>query len=382
MKRHFTKVLTNRLGIVMNRLISCNQSAFIEGRYILESVVTAHELIHTVVRSDSKGVVLKLDYEKAFDRVDLDFLNNLLKLRGFDSKWLKWIWMITHQGSVGVKLNNLESNFFLTGKGLRQGDPLSPLLFNLVVDVLTKMLVKASDRNLVKGLGHSIYPGGVISLQYADDTIMFVDKDPSLAANLKWVLTCFEQVSGMRVNYDKSELIPINLEDDELNSLADVFGCPIGNFPIKYLGIPLHYKKLSREDIQPLVDKILKRIAGWRGRLLSYAARITLIKACLASIPIYLLSFFKFPKWAVDLINTQMANCLWNDFEGHRKIHLANWPLVSMKKEFGSLGIPNLHDLNICLLGSWVKRYVNSEGRMWREIVDNKYNLSPNILCI
>lgn len=72
------------------------------------------------------------------------------------------------------------------------------------------------------------------------------------------------------------------------------------------------------------------------------------IKSCLASIPIYLLSFFKFPKWALHLINTQTAHCLWNDFEGHRKLHLANWSLVSMKKDFGGLGIPNLRIL-ICL---------------------------------
>lgn len=103
----FTEVLTNRLALVMNRLISCNQSAFIKSRYILESVATAHELIHSVVKSEDKDIVLKLDYEKAFDRVDQDFLNDLLKLRGFDCKRLQWIWQITHQGSVGVKLNNL-----------------------------------------------------------------------------------------------------------------------------------------------------------------------------------------------------------------------------------------------------------------------------------
>ena len=107
-----------------------------------------------------------------------------------------------------------------------------------------------------------------------------------------------------------------------------------------------------------------------------------LIKSCLASIPIYLLSFFKFPKWALDLINTQMANCLWNDFEGHRKIHLANWQMVCMKKEFGGLGIPNLRDLNVCLLGSWIKRYTSGDQRLWKQIIDSKYNASsPNIFC-
>lgn len=74
----FTKVLTNRLGLIMNRLVSSNQSAFIKGRYILESVVTSHEVIHSIVKSGSKGVVLKLDYEKAFDKADLDFFSQVI----------------------------------------------------------------------------------------------------------------------------------------------------------------------------------------------------------------------------------------------------------------------------------------------------------------
>ena len=118
--------------------------------------------------------------------------------------------------------------------------------------------------------------------------------------------------------------------------------------PSKYLGIPLHYEKLRREDIQPLIDKIMKRIAGWRGKLLSYKGRLVLIQECLASIPIYLLSFFKFPKWAIDMINSQMANCLWNDSEGHRKLHLASRKKVCPKNDFGGLGIPNLQEVNTC----------------------------------
>jgi hypothetical protein len=102
----------------------------------------------------------------------------------------------------------------------------------------------------------------------------------------------------MKINYSKSEFIPIGLEDSDIALYSNILGCAVGHFPIKYLGIPLHYEKLRREDIQPLIDKILKRIASWRGKLLSYAARVILIKTCLASIPVYLLSFFKFPKWA------------------------------------------------------------------------------------
>jgi hypothetical protein len=119
----FTKVLTNRLGTVMDFLIAPNQTAFIKGRYILESVVTAHEVLHSVVQSGEKGAVFKLDYEKAFDRVNLDFLDQLLLQRGFGPKMSSWIHLATRGGSVAVKLNGVEGDFFTTSRGLRQGAP-------------------------------------------------------------------------------------------------------------------------------------------------------------------------------------------------------------------------------------------------------------------
>jgi hypothetical protein len=100
----------------------------------------------------------------------------------------------------------------------------------------------------------------------------------------------------MRINFQKSELIPVNIEIEDLQPFIDVFQCEVGNFPVKYLGIPLHFNKLRKENLQPLIESLLKRITGWRGRLLNIAAKRVLIQACLSSIPIYLLSFFRFPK--------------------------------------------------------------------------------------
>jgi DNA polymerase III psi subunit len=243
---------------------------------------------------------------------------------------------------VGVKVNDEESDFFLTGKGLRQGDLIAPLLFSCVVDVFSRMLVKGTNCGLIRGLCPNFIPGGVVSLQYADDTLLFLENDPQVALNLKWILTCFKQISGMRINFHKSELIPINIESEELLPFIENFQCKEGSFPVKYLGIPLHFDRLKREDLQPLIESILRRITGCRGRLLSLAAKRILIQACQSSVPIYLLSFFQFPKWALSLLDTQLANFLWNDEEGNHKIHLANWPSVCMKKDFGGMGIPNL----------------------------------------
>jgi hypothetical protein len=110
--------------------------------------------------------------------------------------------------------------------------------------------------------------------------------------------------SGMRVNYHKGEIVPINLEhEEEVRTFACVFWCPVGSFPITYLGIPLHHNKL---------------------KVLSHVGKLILIRTCLASIPVCLLSFFKFPRWAFGLINSHMGNYFWDDYQGHRKLHLAN----------------------------------------------------------
>jgi hypothetical protein len=185
-----------------------------------------------------------------------------------------------------------------------------PLLFNIVVDALTKMLAKAAGKGLIKGLLGQFRLGDIIALQYADDTLLFASSEPSHVKNLKCILMLFERVSSMRINFHKSELIPMNLDGDSVHNIDHILNYPVGSLPVRYLGISLHFAKLKRKDLQPLLDKLIRKIAGWRGRLLAYSSRLTLVKTCLASVPVYLLSFLKFPKWAIRLLESQMAHCL------------------------------------------------------------------------
>jgi hypothetical protein len=192
--------------------------------------------VHSIHKNVDQGVILKLDYEKAYDRVSWDFLFEVLQSRGFSEKWISWIKQLVIGGSVGIMVNGEDSPYFKPGKGLRQGDPISPLLFNLVGDVLTKMLDKAARSGLVKGMLHDFREGGILSLQYADDTILFFSSDISHLTNLKHILLWYEQISGMRINFHKSEFIPMNLDDELVHVVTHIFSCPIGKFPIKYLG--------------------------------------------------------------------------------------------------------------------------------------------------
>jgi hypothetical protein len=128
-----------------------------------------------------------------------------------------------------------------------------------------------------------------------------------------------------------------------------------------------------------VIDKIIKGISGWRGKLLSYRARLILLQTCIASIPLYLLFVIKFPKWAIKAMNSQMAHFFWDDTPENHKYHLANWGLICQKQEFGGMGIPNLREFNLCLLASWIKRYHLDDNKFWKKIIDAKYDLGPNI---
>jgi hypothetical protein len=306
----------------------------------------------------------------------------MLLSRGFGSKFRGWVSKVLINGSFCVRINDQNSQYFVAGKGLKQGDPLSLILFNCIAEVFTKMLHKAAQRNLIRGLLPNVVPGGVISLQYADDTILFLEPDSHMARLLKWILTCFECLSGLKINYHKSDLMTLNLPEGAANEFAQFFCCNLGAFPFRYLGVPLHFAKLRREDLQPIVDLIIKKISGLRGKLISYEGKLILIRACLASIPTYLLSVIKFPKWAINAIYSQMANFFGGDMDDQHKYHLADWGLITRKKEFGGLGVPNLRDMNLCLLGSWFKRFFSTEDKIFRKIIEYKYNTSPNILWI
>jgi hypothetical protein len=146
------------------------------------------------------------------------------------------------------------------------------------------MLAKAAQKNMVKGLLGQFRPGRVLTLQYANDKLLFSVCESTYLSNLKLVLNLFEKVSGMKINFHKSECIPLNLDEDSSHNIAHVLSCPRGSLPFRYLGVPLHHDKLKREDLQPIIDKTIKRVAGWRGKLLAYSSRLVLIKSCLASV--------------------------------------------------------------------------------------------------
>ena len=158
-------MLTIRLTRVASKVISESQTAFIPGRNILDGAVMVHEVLHHLKVWNRRGVVLKLDFEKAYDKVSWSFLREALSKKGFPDKWIAWVMLALSGGRVAINLNGELGEFFRRYKGVRQGDPLSPLLFNLVADALSGILIKAKNKWVISGVVPDLVEGGLTHLQ-------------------------------------------------------------------------------------------------------------------------------------------------------------------------------------------------------------------------
>ena len=136
----------------------------------MEGAVILHETIHELHTRKQDGVIFKIDFEKAYDKVNWNFLQQTLRMKGFSQTWCDWVKHFTQGGNVNIKVNDQLGSYFQTRKGLRQGDPISPILFNIVVDMLAVLIARAKEEGQVQGVIPHLIQDGLSILQYADDT--------------------------------------------------------------------------------------------------------------------------------------------------------------------------------------------------------------------
>ncbi|CAJ2647900.1 unnamed protein product [Trifolium pratense] len=341
------KVLANRLRLVMGSVISASQTAFVQGRQILDGILVANEVVDEARKSKKELFLFKVDFEKAYDSVDWGYLDAVMGRMGFPTLWRKWIKECVCTATASVLVNGSPTDEFPVERGLRQGDPLSPFLFLLDAEGLHVLMEAMVERNLFTGYSvGELSPMTVSHLQFADDMLLMGTKSWANVRALHAVLVLFESMSGLRVNFHKSMLVGVNIPDS--------WGDP------RRLGF-----------WEP----------GWRSRFLSFGGLLVLLKSVLTSLPVYALSFFKATSGTISSIESILIKFFWGGSEDFRKVSWINWKTICLRKEYGGLGVRKLRKFNLAMLGKWCWRMLVDREGLWFRVLAGLYGVERGRLC-
>ena len=294
---------------------------------------------------------------------------------GFSVRWRNWIKFCISTARFSILVNGCPSGFFPSSRGLRQGDPLSPLLFVIVMEALSHLLDRAVRERLFLGFSVGMLaanPLTVSHLLFADDTLIFCSADSEQISNLRYVFTCFEAVSGLKINLSKSEIVPVG-DVPHIEELKHLLGCKQSGLPMQYLGLLLGATFKEMAIWNPVLERVEKRLASWKRLYLSKDGKITLIKSTLSSIPTYFLSLFPIPAKVANRLEKLQRDFLWCGLEEKPKFHLVNWSQICALLRAGGLAVRNLRSFNKALLGKWLWQYGLEREALWRLVVDAKY---------
>ncbi|KAE8821477.1 hypothetical protein D1007_00250 [Hordeum vulgare] len=306
--RIFAKVCAARLSPVAEWIAHPLQSTFLKGRQIHDGILALHEIVHEVASKGLKGIFFKLDFQKAYDSLDWSFLRLVMQRCSFDERWCAWIMQLVRSGSTAINVNGGVEPFFQASRGVKQGDPISPLLFNLAVDALAGILDKARLAGHLQGVVDHLIPGGrVTHLQYANDTMLMVVGSDADITHLKFFLLCFEEMSGLKINFDKSEVVVLGFSEEEELRITDNLNCRLASFPASYLGIPLAESRILVSGFEPLVSWVASRAEPWCGRFTSKGSKTILIGSNLTSLPMYMMGMYILPQSVHSSLDKELA---------------------------------------------------------------------------
>jgi hypothetical protein len=346
-------------------VVTNNQSAFIKTRSLHDNFVLVKQVARKINRCKRSGVLLKLDLARAFDSISWSFLFEVLRHMGFGERFLKWIALLLYTANTKVMVNGSPGRRIVHARGLRQGDPTSPLLFVVGMEVMIALIGRAVQDQLLSNLAN-ISPIQRISI-FVDDVVCFFRPVRAEVEAIKQILHIFGAASGLKANYNKTTATVIRGLDGEVQCVKTILGCEIADFPIKYPGLKLALRPLTRAEWQYLLDKALLCLPAWQRGLIDRAGRLILIKAVLSARSIHQLLVEDAPVWLLEEINKWLRSFFW---AGKKEVSggqcLVAWDVVCRPTSLGGLGIKNLrlHGLALRARWQWLRR--TDPDRPWQ----------------
>ncbi|XP_056698192.1 uncharacterized protein [Spinacia oleracea] len=361
----------------MSSLISETQNAFVPGRLMSDDCLLAHELITFVNNCRNRKkcyAAIKLDMNKAYDRVRWEFLFKALTCFGFPPYWIHIIRQCVSTVSYQVLVNGEPTTSIRPCCGLRQGDPLSPYLFVLCMEVFSASLRLAERQQLIHGISVSRNAPPISHLFFVDDSLLFLEVSPSACQQVTLVLDQFSKLSGQLVNYQKSFVkFSPNTPDDYRDFLSSSLRLGHRPHPGKYLGVQVDLGRSKTSSFNQLVDKIARRISNFASLRLSAAAKLVLINSVLVASISHVLSVFKIPQSACDRIDQLCLRFWWRSSPSSSGMALRPASLLHLPKGMGGLGIRNMSCFNQALLARQGWRLIYHPQLLLARIYKAKY---------
>ena len=348
-----TKCLSERIQNVVKQLIHNSQTGFIKGRSIFDNLRTILDILEETDKSRRSGLLISIDFEKAFDTLSWEFLAGALKAFNFGDDFIKWVQICYTDVSSCVVNYKQASSYFNVEKGVRQGDPLSPYLFILAAEIMS---VHIRNNENIKGIKYGMSEIKVLS--YADDTTVFM-KDENDAKILFRFLKNFEQYSGLKMNRDKTQGLWLGTEQKSTYKPLGIKWSAV----IKILGIFISYNKdIVTKNFDHKLLKIKNRLDMWKRRDLTIYGKILLIKTFALSQILYISTVIHVPDKIVKEIENMIYNFLWNG-----KTHKVRKKVITQNYSNGGCKMIDIVEQLKVQKIKWIKWYFQREETYWKE---------------
>uniref|UniRef100_A0A803Q980 Reverse transcriptase domain-containing protein n=1 Tax=Cannabis sativa TaxID=3483 RepID=A0A803Q980_CANSA len=335
------------------------------------------EIVHTIKKKKGRGglMAIKIDMHKAYDRIEWPFLQRVLENHGFNDVVVKLIMKCVSSVSYSVLLNGKPQKKIHPGRGLRQGDPISPYLFVLCNDVLSRMLDRSQDKGDIHGIKISREAPAVTHLMFADDTLLFSRANTMEASIIGDCIKKFEGWSGQVCSKQKSGILfSSNCVKSMKENIEAQLGISTINDEEKYLGNPFVFSRRRKKDFDFIRSKLKQRLEGWKMRTLSYAGRMVAVSSIASAIPSYSMSTFQLPLSSCRELDALIRKFWWNgSLEKQRFLATISWDSLCRPKWSGGLGFRRMEDVNNALLSKLAWLLASGDKRPWAVALQARY---------